>query len=370
MAKKLTIDFIRDDINKFGFELISDKYINSKTKLKIKCPKGHIYKTIWNVWQRGFRCPICSNNRKKSFEEVKNIFEQNGYKLLSKKYKSIKDKLEILCPNNKKHKMRLNDFLNGHRCSCFAKNTKKTYIEAKASFEKEGYILLSKQYRNSYKQKLKYRCPNGHEHSIKYAEWNAGKRCPYCSGNAKPKIEEIKTYFTNEGFILFENKYINGRQKLHYKCPNGHFGTISYFSWKQGCRCSQCHYENMIGENHPNWKNYSEEDIEEKEKYRTVVDILTSRNYIKYFYLINPSGLPRNNKYHLDHIYSVANGFENNIHPKIISSPINLRIISKRRNMNKSYYSLYTKEELYFLYNQFNKETRGLHVHKFSNFPR
>jgi len=57
---------------------------------------------------------------------------------------------------------------------------KLTYEFVKGQFKKEGYELLSKEYRGAH-DKLRYRCPEGHEHSITWGNWKHGYRCPYCA---------------------------------------------------------------------------------------------------------------------------------------------------------------------------------------------
>lgn len=56
--KKLTTEFVKSEIKKDGYELLS-KYKNAKTKLSMKCEKGHICEISWNNFQRGKRCRTC-----------------------------------------------------------------------------------------------------------------------------------------------------------------------------------------------------------------------------------------------------------------------------------------------------------------------
>jgi len=126
-------------------------------------------------------------------------------------------------------------------------------------FEKEGYELLTNIYKNS-GQKLKYVCPNGHQHSICWGDWNSKRkhRCPYCAGLAKLTVEFIRKEFEKEGYELLTNIYKNSGQKLKYVCPNGHKHSIIWSSWQQGIRCPYCVYiSNSIrfsGKNNPAWK--------------------------------------------------------------------------------------------------------------------
>ena len=41
MGKKLTIQYVKDYIETFDYELVSTEYKNALTKLDIKCPMGH-----------------------------------------------------------------------------------------------------------------------------------------------------------------------------------------------------------------------------------------------------------------------------------------------------------------------------------------
>ena len=41
--KKLTIDFVKQQFKSAGYTLLSTEYINSRSKLKVRCDKGHEY---------------------------------------------------------------------------------------------------------------------------------------------------------------------------------------------------------------------------------------------------------------------------------------------------------------------------------------
>jgi hypothetical protein len=127
---KIGLKKLKQSFENEGYSILEESYINSKTKMKTKCPYGHLYKTSWNIWQRGHRCPHCSGNAKKIFEKIKQLFES------------------------------------------------------------EKYILLSTEYKN-WNSKLKYKCPKGHINSITWSNWKNGRRCPQCSFlDGKSSIEK------------------------------------------------------------------------------------------------------------------------------------------------------------------------------------
>lgn len=61
--KKLTYEYVKEQIEKKGYKLLSKEYKNAHTKLKIQCSKKHIYKVMWCNFKRGDRCPICGNKK-------------------------------------------------------------------------------------------------------------------------------------------------------------------------------------------------------------------------------------------------------------------------------------------------------------------
>ena len=88
-----------------------------------------------------------------------------------------------------------------------------------------------------------------------------------------------------------------------------------------------------------------------------IVSRLSNKNFYRYSSLINPKRFVRSkDKYHLDHIYTVVDGWRNNIPPKIISCPYNLQMLSQHDNNIKHSKSEITLEELHINYKQFNRD--------------
>lgn len=88
--------------------------------------------------------------------------------------------------------------------------------------------------------------------------------------------------------------------------------------------------------------------------YKRKVDKLTKQTYKLYKKEIDPYNL-RSRDYHLDHKYSIKDGFINEIPAEIISSKYNLQIISASENSSKQSKSKITIEELYKKYKNENK---------------
>ncbi len=103
---------------------------------------------------------------------------------------------------------------------------------------------------------------------------------------------------------------------------------------------------------------YAELDRPAAVEYYNKVKIATNKNWYEHFHSINPNGLQRSRDLHLDHIYSIAEGFTNNIPPEIIGHWTNLRLLPKLDNSSKGANSHKTKEQLYEdYYRTINTET-------------
>lgn len=127
----------------------------------------------------------------------------------------------------------------------------------RSEFEKEGYRLLIRKY-NDLSCRLRYICTRGHKHSTSWINWKQGARCPYCAGQGRPDINQIKSFLESEGYLLLSNEYINDADKLWYKCPEGHVHDMRWGNFRYGKRCPECSKvkQNLqiTGKNHYNWK--------------------------------------------------------------------------------------------------------------------
>jgi hypothetical protein len=54
--RELSIDFVREEFKKEGFQLLTTEYVNNRQRLEYICPSGHEGNISWNQWQHGIRC--------------------------------------------------------------------------------------------------------------------------------------------------------------------------------------------------------------------------------------------------------------------------------------------------------------------------
>ena len=137
--------------------------------------------------------------KKLTIEFIRSDFAKEGYELLTKVYEGNKQKLEYICSGPEKHRHRVTWAhwnTNKRRCPYCVGNAKLNIEFIRAEFAKEGYILLTKVYENAF-QKLDYVCPEGHKHFVTWSNWSSKnkRRCPYCNNNGVSKWEkEVKKF--------------------------------------------------------------------------------------------------------------------------------------------------------------------------------
>ena len=115
MKKTLTYDYVKEQFEKEGYKLLSKKYVSSLFRLKVECPEGHHYKVTYGNFQKNRRCPFCYGNKNNSQDYIKQQFEKEGYKLLSK-YKNNYTKILVECFQGHKFEVTYNNFQRGSRC--------------------------------------------------------------------------------------------------------------------------------------------------------------------------------------------------------------------------------------------------------------
>ena len=78
MAIKLTYKFVADVFEREGYKLVSKEYANCDTKLLTICPKGHEWETTYHGFRMGNKRFICYGTPKYTYAEVKGLFERES----------------------------------------------------------------------------------------------------------------------------------------------------------------------------------------------------------------------------------------------------------------------------------------------------
>ncbi len=192
---RYTIKSVKNIFEKEGYILLSTEYINNKQKLEVLCPEGH----LWKIGLKGFhicgyRCSKCKRKRKYTLEEAQQIFKNRGYTLVSKEYVGVGEKLTTICPNEHIYVATLGAFLNkGNGCKICNGTQPWKRKDAEEFLREWGYELVSDVWKTT-KSWIELRCPLGHLYKTKLTLFkNQGLRCKICNINVQE--ENIRSIF-------------------------------------------------------------------------------------------------------------------------------------------------------------------------------
>lgn len=113
---KNTYDEVKKEIEKYGCKLLSKEYNRNSDNLSIQCTCGKEFKRTFANFKKSHYCSECNKEKKrirfrKKYDDVKNVIEKTGCKLLSKEYKNSKSKLKIQCTCGKVFSRTYGDFI-------------------------------------------------------------------------------------------------------------------------------------------------------------------------------------------------------------------------------------------------------------------
>ena len=162
---------------------------------------------------------MINSKRNKHSKKVDEALLKEGYTPLEP---YIMNKLPRLmkCPNGHEIRMQSNNFLTGHRCFECSNNKKKTIDEIKEFFEMQEWELISEEYEDAF-AKLKCICNKGHENEMSWDNFRAGKRCRTCwleynKGENHPNWNPDLTQEERENGRIY-TEYTEWRKKVYLR---------------------------------------------------------------------------------------------------------------------------------------------------------
>jgi hypothetical protein len=206
--------------------------------------------------------------------------------------------------------------------------------------EKHGdtYDYSESIYLGSYK-KIAIKCrthgefwiwPNDHRHGIGCA------RCSGCKVDPIEFIEQMKIKHPKFDFSKFE--YKGAKVLSTVICPiHGEFlkhpNDLKNIETNHGC--GKCSIDTQLKVKIEKGIIRDPKNISEYENYRRKVWNISNQQYRAHKDKINPLNIPRSLTHHLDHKYSIQQGWRNKIPAEIIGGWKNLRIIDGKKNRQK-----------------------------------
>ena len=222
-GEKWTYEKVKELIESDGNKLLSTEYINNKQALKIQCKCGNVfYRNLHNYIGSEYKnCTECTWKTKRR-GDVENFINLKGDKLLSEYINnSIPLKIQCKCGDIFYRSFADYEFNKRYHChKCSGNNyIRHTYNDVKNIIESHGNKLLSTEYTNN-SEKLKIQCKCGNVfyrnlNNIKdQNQWYCNK-CAKTVSKGELKIKEC----LNELKISYKVQYKFEDCKVHKELP-------------------------------------------------------------------------------------------------------------------------------------------------------
>lgn len=200
-----------------------------------------------------------------TFDRARQLFIDRGYTLLEDCYTHSKAPMRYLCAKHpdKTRSITYNDLQGGRGCKdCgYERNSRKSRLSidtVRAEFSSRGYTLMSDNYVGAHGL-LEYTCQNHPDviRKIRFYALRNGQGCSDCAWEHRHlPIEDVRERFLSAGYVLLDDEYKGHQEKLRYKCPHhpDKETSMTVARLRAGDRCHFCYFDNMSGDDNPNWK--------------------------------------------------------------------------------------------------------------------
>lgn len=245
-----------------------------------------------------------------SYNHVKSIFEEKGFKLLDKEYKNNNQPMRCICVCGNETMMRLANVQNGKRCveNCKPKILSDIFKAKDNEIKKiceENNCKFIKSWIKKRKTRIKYICKCGRESEAYLTNFKKYPNCKKC-GNLKVSGENCYMYDP-------DRKAIKLRKRFRKMCGQ----YIKRFMEATGGRKTR-HTHELLG--------YTPQQLQDH--------ILNHKDYENC----------KNREWHVDHIFPIKAFLDHGILDlKVINALENLRPIPGPENISKA--DNYNKEE-------------------------
>lgn len=188
VRRRITIEDLQEMAFNKGGKCISKKYIDQKTPLEWECEFGHRwFAKCAHMRSVGSWCPHCSGRAKMTIEQMQELAKKKGGVCLSKKYVNSHSKLKWQCDKGHKWMAEASHILAGRWCPHYdcryrkvSEKLRGNIDELKEIAKERGGKLLSKEYTNR-NIPLVWQCANKHQWEAKASNVKFGLTwCPFC----------------------------------------------------------------------------------------------------------------------------------------------------------------------------------------------
>lgn len=175
-----------------------------------------------------------------TLKDLQEVAVKRGGVLLSSVYLGGQTKLTWQCGVGHVWEARPCDIKNSKSwCARCAGKVKYTLEDVRAMAEARGGTCLSSEY-VSRTSKLEWQCAKGHVWVTSTSVIQRGHWCPFCAGQGKLSIADMRQLAATKGGKCLSPTYISCQKPLRWKCRKGHEWSAVPLNVKYGSWCPTC----------------------------------------------------------------------------------------------------------------------------------
>lgn len=239
----------KDDCDNYDYS--KTVYKNKRTKVTIICKKhGQFEQLPSNHYKSG--CPKCGseaqankiNFTQEQFIEKSLKNHKVKYDYTNTVYKSMRDSVDIICPDHGLFTQNAGDHSRGYGCPYCSNNvplTQEEVIERSKKIHKNKYTYEKFKFKTVNKEAL-ITCSIHGEFLQKVQNHLLGNGCPKCAGQNKTTEELIKQFRSihKDKYDYSEVKYVKSCEKIKIICKTHGIFYQAPDKHLQGCGCPKC----------------------------------------------------------------------------------------------------------------------------------
>lgn len=249
-----------------GCELISESYLNTRSRLKFKCSCGEAFETEWRSFLservNKRQCDSCGSStgatkRRDTLEAIKRFVNaESDCELISREYEHSHAKLKFKCKCGESFETLWGNFKNSNKRRCkkcskelLCNHFRLDFDEAKEYIEKESECKLdSIYYEEDRRANLKLNCACGTLYDVSWGNfrYHNQRQCKDCS-YIHPKYQDVKDFIESESRCkLISKEYINSKEEILLKCGCSELFTVTFSEFKNRNKrkCNTCSHKN------------------------------------------------------------------------------------------------------------------------------
>lgn len=205
-----------------GGKCLATEWLGERAKMEFECAHGHRWPSkAWGI-KNGRWCPICSYNDKKlTLESIQALAVEKGGKCLSEKYINSRTKMEFECADGHRFERIPKDITRGRWCQDCGMNKKLTIELFQAIAIERGGKCLSTEYIDRVTN-LEFECKDEHRWNAMPFHIKNGGWCPVCAGTQKLTLEYMHELAASRGGEFLSPEYKNKQTPHLWRCGEGH----------------------------------------------------------------------------------------------------------------------------------------------------